>query len=142
MKKFRNPKVKAVFDAYLPVYRKPLLQLREWTFDVADKTSGVGELEETLKWQQPSYLTSKTKAGSTVRMDWFDDDHVALFFNCQTTLVESFRTSFGDTLAYSKNRAVLLDVSTPLPETKIRQCLSMALTYHLRKKQSARKASA
>jgi hypothetical protein len=132
--KFKDTEVKAVFDAYKPEYRKPLLQLREWTFDIARNTSGVGPLEETLKWQQPSYLTTQTKAGSTVRMDWFDDEDIALFFNCQTTLVESFRTMFGDELSYSKNRAVILPIQDTLPEESVRQCLEMALTYHLRKK--------
>ena len=134
MNKFQNSSVKEIFDAYLPKYRKPLLRLRDWTFEVAQNTEGVGELEEALKWQQPSYLTSQTRAGSTVRMDWFDDQHVALYFNCQTTLIENFRAKFGDTLNFSGNRAILLHIDEPLPERPVKHCLEMALTYHLRKK--------
>lgn len=125
---------KEVFDQYLPEYREPLLQLRTWILQTAQSTTGVGEIEETLKWGQPSYLTTQSKSGSTIRIDWFDDNKVALFFNCQTTLVESFKSQYGDVLAFSKNRAVVLDIKKPLPENAIRSCIRQALTYHSSKK--------
>lgn len=138
MQASKSPAVQQVFDNYQPEYQKPLLQLRSWLLDTAENTPGVGQLEETLRWSQPSYLTSESKSGSTVRMDWFDDGKVALFFNCQTTLVESFRSMFGESLMYSKNRAIVFDINKPLPEHEIRQCMQKALTYHLDKKQAAK----
>lgn len=30
----------------------------------------IGEIEETLKWVEPSYLTPKSKRGSTIRVAW------------------------------------------------------------------------
>lgn len=139
---FKDPQVKAVFDSYQPVYRKPLLRLRSWTFQVARATEGVGELEETLKWNQPSYLTKQTRAGSTLRMDWFDDEHIALYFNCQTTLVDTFRTMYGDVLSFSGNRAIVINIRESLPEAPLKNCIEMALTYHLRKKRRAKSTPA
>jgi hypothetical protein len=44
------------------------MQLRMHILDAASETEGVGELEETLKWGQPSYLTKKPKSGRTIRI--------------------------------------------------------------------------
>ena len=67
-------------------------------------------------------------------MSTFGDGQVALFFNCQTLLVERFRQRFGDALQYSKNRAVVIDPTETIPIAEIRQCILMALTYHEAKK--------
>ncbi len=65
-------------------------------FDVAASTEGVGAIEETLKWGEPAYLTTASKSGSTIRMDWKGKkpNQFAMYFNCKTTLVETFRTMF------------------------------------------------
>jgi hypothetical protein len=36
------------------------------TFDAANASKGVGALQETPKWGQPSYLTPETKSSSTI----------------------------------------------------------------------------
>ena len=109
-----------------------MLALRELVFTMAAGTDGVGPLEETLKWGEPAYLTRASKSGSTIRMDWKsrNPNVCALYFNCQTDLVERFRTVFGDALGFEGNRAVLLPVSGPLPEVMLRSCIAAALTYH------------
>lgn len=43
-----SPDVAAVFDVYPKVLKPRLLFLRRLIFDVAARTDGVGELEETL----------------------------------------------------------------------------------------------
>ena len=65
-----NADVAAVFDRYPERMRDKLLFLRRLIIETAATTEGVGELEETLKWGEPSYLTPQTKSGSTVRIDW------------------------------------------------------------------------
>ena len=125
--------VHAAFDAFPVSHRDQALRLRELVLDVAHTLDVTGGIEETLKWGQPSYLPRKPRIGSTVRVGVYDERTVALYFNCQTMLVERFRSTFGDVLTYSKNRAVLFDVSTPLPDNEIRQCVRMALRYHLDK---------
>ena len=65
----KNPEVATVFETYPKEIRAKLLLLRRLIFNVASETDGVGELEETLKWGQPSYLTTQTKSGSLIRID-------------------------------------------------------------------------
>lgn len=106
------------------------LELRHLILSTAQTLDATGGIEETLKWGQPSYLPLKAKVGSAVRVAVHDDQHLGLYFNCNTTLVETFRSLFGDDLQYSKNRAVLFDIASPLPQEAIAQCVRMALYYH------------
>ncbi len=132
MTPFASPEVAAVFSNYPETARPHMLVLRELVFAAAAETAGVGPLEETLKWGEPAYLTSKSKSGSTLRMDWKarTPDMCALYFNCQTDLIERFRTLFGDALGFEGNRAVLVPVAEPLPEEMLKTCIIAALTYH------------
>jgi hypothetical protein len=66
---FSSDEVEAVFAQYPDQVRERLLALRDLIFDTASHTKGVGEIEETLKWGQPSYLTIKPKSGTTIRID-------------------------------------------------------------------------
>ena len=69
MMRFHDKAVEVVFDTYPARVKSKLMRLRELIFDVAKKTKGVGALEEALRWGQPSYLTSETGSGSTIRID-------------------------------------------------------------------------
>ncbi len=90
---------------------------------------------------QPSYLTTETGSGSTIRIDQVKPtaDQVAVYFHCQTNLVETFRELYPE-LSYSGNRAILLDVAGKLPEPALRHCVGLALTYHLNKRTTGGKA--
>jgi uncharacterized protein DUF1801 len=136
---FEADNVAQVFDEYAGAAREQLLALRTLIFETAAKTDGVGEVQETLKWGQPSYLTPETKSGSTIRIDAIKDDpdHVAIYFHCQTSLVPTFRGMYGDTLTFEGNRALILNTKKKLPEKELRHCLASALTYHLAKKKKA-----
>ena len=57
--------VAAAFAAYPPKTKARLKRLRRLILDVAAATQGVGPLEETLRWGQPSYLTAQSGSGST-----------------------------------------------------------------------------
>jgi hypothetical protein len=129
-----GPAVEAVFSAYPKPVKAKLLALRRLILDTARATKGVGVLEEALKWGQPSYLTSTSKSGSTVRIDQVKAEagRYAVYFHCQTNLVETFRERYPE-LRYSANRAILLDAADKLPEAALRHCVALALTYHLRK---------
>ena len=93
----------------------------------------LGGLTETKKWGQTSFLPKKARVGTTVRIDQHDDQHIALYVHCQTSLVETYKTLFPE-LTYSGNRAVLFDVSKPLPKNEIKVCVEAALLYHLNKR--------
>ena len=127
---FKNPAVETVFSAYPKPLRAKLLALRWLIFDTARATSGVGALEETLKWGQPSYLTSETKSGSTIRIDRLKSSagQYAIYFHCQTDLVATFRELYPRELRYGGNRSILLDATEALPEPALRHCVALALT--------------
>ena len=137
--KIVDPKVEAAFNAFSPVVRKKLMQLRKLVYDVADKTEGVGELEETLRWGQPSYLTKQSKSGSTIRLgrEKKTEGDFAIYFKCQTTLVPTFKELFKNKFRYEGNRAILFNVKDKIPARELRRCIAMALTYHLNKKTEA-----
>lgn len=133
--------VQAAFAKMPKKQRESLLVLRQLIFVTAKETPAVGSLLETLKWGQPAYLTEQTKSGSTIRLGLFGEDQVAIFFHCGTTLVEGFREVFGDILAFSKNRAIVLSPDHPLPEDHLRYCIHTALTYHISKRCFKRQSS-
>ena len=137
------PDVQPVFDNYPPAIRQNLMALRALILAVAAEIDGVGDLEETLKWGQPSYLTAASRSGTTVRIDQVRDDpgHYALFVNCQTSLVESWRTMYP-ALTYDGNRAIVFSVDEKLPTDAVKDCIGMALTYHRRKRHHAAQESA
>lgn len=129
--------VAAVFASYPEAVRAPLLELRQLILDTADATDGVGPIEETLKWGQPSYLTSTTGAGSTVRVAPTgprSDHDYAMYFICSTNLVETFEGLFGELFTYEGNRALLFSLDEAPPENELRECVAMALTYHQAKR--------
>jgi Domain of unknown function (DU1801) len=133
---FSNPAVDAVFSAYPKPLQSRLLALRRLIFDTAKATKGVGALQETLKWGQPSYLTPETKSGSTIRIDRDKSapNRYAIYFHCQTDLVETFRELYPTELNFGGNRSILLDAGEKLPEPALRHCVALALTYHLNKR--------
>ena len=63
----------------------------------------------------------------------------AVYFHCQTDLVETFRELYPD-LRYGGNRSIVLDAADKLPDAALRHCVALALTYHLRKRKAARAA--
>jgi Domain of unknown function (DU1801) len=132
---FSDPAVEAAFDAYPKLLKAKLLALRRLILDTANTVEGVGPLEETLKWGQPSYLTPATGSGSTIRIDQVKQatDQYAVYFHCQTNLVETFRELYPTELSYSGNRAIILSADDAVPEPALRHCVALALTYHLRK---------
>ena len=135
-----DPKVQAVFSEYPPAVRKKLMRLRKLIFDVAADTEGVGELTETLKWGQPSYLTEKTKSGSTVRIgrEKKTEGDYAIYFKCRTTLVDTFKKRYRNKFRYEGNRAILFNLDDKIPVRELGHCIAMALTYHLDKKKRRR----
>ena len=136
---FSDPAVEAAFDAYPKPLKARLLALRRLIFDTARTVEGVGPLQETLKWGQPSYLTPTTKSGSTIRIDRMKSaNQYAIYFHCQTNLVETFRELYPAELSYGGNRSIILNADDEVPEPALRHCVALALTYHLNKRKAVR----
>ncbi|WP_246473121.1 DUF1801 domain-containing protein [Pelagibacterium limicola] len=104
-------------------------------FAVARATDGVGQLTETLKWGEPSYLTEKTKSGTTIRLgvSKHAPDKPAIFVNCQTSLIGDFRDHFRDEFAFEGTRGLIVSDAAAIPQAPLSQCIKSALTYHRRK---------
>ncbi len=134
--KFDDPAVEAVFLKYPQPVQSKLMALRAMIFDTAARTKGVGKIEETLKWGQPSYLTQSTRSGSTIRIDQIKDapGTFGVYVHCQTSLIETFRSQYPNLMRFEGNRGIIFDAADDLPESALRHCIAMALTYHLRKK--------
>lgn len=124
--------VAAAFDAMPPEEKTRLLGVRARVFDVAEG-AGAGPLTETLKWGEPAYLTEASKSGSTVRLG-LSGARAAVFFNCQTGLVDGFRSDFPEAFEYVGNRAVILSDADDLAVLDL--CLGRALTYHRDKRKA------
>lgn len=118
------------------------MMLRAMILDTATTLDGVGPIEETLKWGQPSYLTTVSGSGSTIRIDRVktNDDLIAMYFHCQTDLVATFRELYPAQMHYVGNRSILFDMTAKIPEKALRHCIGLALTYHARKPSSVKKA--
>lgn len=136
MKQTMNPQVAAVFDTYPAKIRNRLLALRALILETAASTDGVGVLTETLKWGEPAYLTTQSKSGTTIRLGWKAamPDEYAMYFHCQTNLVESFREWFPNDFEFQGNRSIIFRGDEPISTTEaLACCISAALTYHLNK---------
>ncbi|HSY26492.1 MAG TPA: DUF1801 domain-containing protein [Burkholderiaceae bacterium] len=135
MKSIKNVDVARIFAQYPPIIRRKLFALRQLILDTATKTEGVGAIEETLKWGEPAYLTSESKSGSTIRIDWkkANPSQYAMYFHCQTNLVETFRTLFPNDFKFEGNRSIVFGENDIVPVDALEFCIAAALTYHRNK---------
>ena len=124
-----NPAVDKVLDSYPTPIPEKLKQLRQLIVEVASELDSVSELEETLKWGEPSYLAKK---GSTIRIDWKKKkpDQYAIYFKCTSKLVTTFKEVYPDTFTYEGQRAIVFSMTDTIPVPELKQCISKALTYH------------
>ena len=102
---------------------------------MAAETEGVGPLTEMLKWGEPAYLTEASRSGTTIRLGVSKSapDQCAVFVNCQTTLIDSFRAHFADGFAFEGQRALLLPATGDFRREPLALCLRTAMTYHRQK---------
>jgi hypothetical protein len=132
-----NVDVAAVLADYPVPIQQKLMQLRQMLLTKAAEVDEVGVVEETLKWGEPSYLT---KNGSTIRMAWKKSlpDHYAIYFNCKTKLVDTFKEIYRDQFQFEGNRALVFHMNddlnfpshSPAHSLAIEHCMAMALNYH------------
>lgn len=129
-----DPKVNDVFANYPDFVRDKLQHLRELVIETAEETEGVTVLEETLKWGEPSFVA---KNGSTLRMDWKEKtpDQYAMYFQCTSRLVDTFRLVFDHKFQYEGKRAIIFQLNQKIPELELKECIKASLTYHNVKEQ-------
>ncbi len=124
-----DPRVAPVFNNYPDTVKDGMLYLRRLILETANEIEGIKELEETLKWGEPSYLT---KNGSTIRIDWKEKnpDKMAMYFKCTSKLVPTFKAIYKNKFEFEGNRAILFKLNSNVPETELKHCISLALRYH------------
>lgn len=124
-----DPQVATVFANYPDFVRDKMQHLRNLVIETAEETEGVTLLEETLKWGEPSFVT---KTGSTLRMDWKEKapDQYAMYFQCTSRLVDTFRLIFDHKFQYEGKRAIVFQLNQKVPELELKECIKAALTYH------------
>ena len=125
-------KVEEKWASYPDNIQSLLLRLRELIVRVAQQ-HGITDLKETLKWGELSYICS---TGSTIRIDWKakEPEHYAIYFNCKTCLIDTFKTIYPNDFCYVGNRAIIFGLCDNIPQHKLEHCISMALRYHQLKK--------
>ena len=101
----QNPQVELKFQAYPKEIGIKLMYLRGLIIKTATENPTIFELEETLKWGEPSYLTKK---GSTIRIDWKakTPNQYAMYFKCTSKLVPTFKEVYGDIFRYEKKPGI------------------------------------
>ena len=124
-----NPKVEEVFARYPDVVQEKMQALRELVIETAAEIPDITMIEETLKWGEPSFVTTN---GSTLRMDWKakTPDQYAMYFQCSSRLVDTFKLVFDHTFEYEGNRAIVFQLHQKIPVMELKQCIKATLTYH------------
>ena len=124
-----SPEVELVFNNYPGAVRKKIVNLRRLIIDAASEIEEITNIEETLKWGEPSYLV---KNGSTIRIDWKKKkpDQYAVYFKCTSKLVPTFKMVYNDTFKYEGNRAIVFHINDEIPEAELKKCIAAGLTYH------------
>lgn len=119
--------VKDKFETYPENISILLNNLRELIFSVAEQ-DGISDITETLRWGEPSYIS---KIGSTIRFDWKAKypDRYGMYFNCKTSLIDTFKELYGDTFSYEGNRAIIFNTDQNLPLIELSHCISLSLRY-------------
>jgi len=122
-----NIGVQQKFSSYPDNVAVLLNRLRDIILNVA-KQEGISNITETLKWGEPSYVS---KVGSTIRIDWKAKypDQYYIYFNCKTSLLETFKEVYGDTFTYEGSRAIVFKIDQVLPDKELAHCISMSLRY-------------
>ncbi len=125
---FTSIHVSEVFDSYPDALSEKLLVLRQLIIDTASELR-IDDLDETLKWGEPSYLTKK---GSTIRIAWQKSkpNQYGIFFNCKTSLIETFQEIYQDTFTFEGNRAILFKLDDSVPTKALGHCIELSLRYH------------
>ena len=125
---FTSPPVESKFLKYPEDVRARIHNLRRLILETAAEV-GLTDIEETLKWGEPSYLA---KRGSTIRIDWKakTPGQYAMYFKCTSKLVPAFKAAFGDIFTYEGSRAIVFRLDDEIPEFELKQCIAAALTYH------------
>ncbi len=123
-----DPRLENIYSKYPENVRPKIKNVHRLIIESA-KELELEELEETLKWGEPSFLS---KHGSTIRIDWKEKtpEIYSTYFKCTSKLVSTFKQVFGPLFDYENNRAIRFTFDQQIPEDELKQCIKAALIYH------------
>ncbi len=124
-----NPEIEVIFSNYPDAVRGKMQYLRKLIIETAKEIEDITVLEETIKWGEPSFVT---KNGSTLRIDWKakTPNQYAMYFQCTSRLVDTFRLIFNDKFQFEGKRAIIFQLNQEIPIIELKECIKAALTYH------------
>ena len=131
----KSSEINSVLSGYPDAQRTRLEQLRDLVHITADNIEEITELEESLKWGQPSFTAKPKGLGSSVRIDKRGEG-VSVYFICNTGLVDQFREIYPGKFNYIGNREIHFAQDDHVNEDELSHCIAMALTYHKNKKKN------
>jgi len=122
--------IEIVTAAYPKDIQLRYLEFKYLIQKVAEKSKGVKTLEESLKWNEPSF---RSNIGSPVRFGWNSKiaDHFGIYFVCTTSLIETFKQLYSDIFTFDGNRALIFTANESLQIEAIDHCLELALRYKI-----------
>lgn len=125
----QNLQTLSVLNDYPEKQRGCLLHLRTLIIETVAENEHLSPVTETLKWGEASYVR---KQGSTLRIGAKKStpDEYALYFNCQSKLINTFKKLYPKTFKYQGNRAIVFKISDAVPTTEIKHCILLSLAYH------------
>ena len=123
-----NENVTRIIAAYPPAASEMAGEIRRLIHRTGER-EGFPDVAESLKWGEPSFAVP---GGSPFRMDWKDQtpDTLQIYFNCRTSLVDTFRTIHGSALEFEGTRAIRLPLDRGVPVEALEHCFSLAMRYH------------
>lgn len=132
MKIISSAEVEKVLNDFPNSVTQSLSTLRDLIIESAKDTGTISQLEETIKWGEAAFIAPQ---GSTIRLGWkpAKPEHVAIYFNCNSRLVETFKELYANELLFEGKRAIMVPMNKPLPKSILKHCLQLALIYHQRK---------
>ena len=128
LESIKSNDVKDTLQLYPENIQARILTIRASIFEIASEYPEIGDIEETLKWGEPSYLA---KSASTIRLAWKKStpNKYGIYFNCKSKLIDTFKELYPTTFVYDGNLAIMIDVTEEVPQ-ELNHCLLLALTYH------------
>ena len=124
-----SPEFEAAFKAYPQLSKKRLRYLCELIIQTAKESQGVDKLDLGLKWGESAF---RSNIGSTLRIDWKskNPEQYALYFQCSSRLIETFRLLYEPKLRFEGNRAIIFKLDQEIPIYELKECIKACLRYH------------
>lgn len=123
---FQNLAVNAAYNAMPDTDRSGALTLRHLILNTADEMDDVTNVDECLRWGQPSYISP---IGSTLRIAVPKSGGFGIYAHCQSSIISDFAGKFGQDFRIDSNRGVLFRTGQDIQPDKLVFLIRHGLRY-------------